>query len=160
MERAVPILPGGTLGDYVPFYFTPYSPMLYNIRTGWGGIRQRANDEIVIMVASLRDLEREGTQFVFTDRHAYLQTARFFNSLDDLSQIDWPILQTRDFKREENDLGKVERYQAEALIHSNFPIEALRGIVCYSDEAVEQVSAASTDQKLGLKIIKKPGWYF
>ena len=36
-ERAVPVQPGGTLSDYVPFYFTPYSPMLYNIRTGWGG---------------------------------------------------------------------------------------------------------------------------
>ena len=30
----VPIAPYGTLGDYVPFYFTPCSPMLLNIRTG------------------------------------------------------------------------------------------------------------------------------
>ena len=26
---------GGTLSDYVPFYFTPFSPMMYNIKTGW-----------------------------------------------------------------------------------------------------------------------------
>ena len=27
--------PGGMLSDYIPFYFTPFSPMLYNIKTGW-----------------------------------------------------------------------------------------------------------------------------
>jgi hypothetical protein len=30
--RTIPCAPGGTLSDYVPFYFTPYSPMLYNIK--------------------------------------------------------------------------------------------------------------------------------
>lgn len=30
----VPIAPGGALSDYVPFYFTPRSIMLYNIVTG------------------------------------------------------------------------------------------------------------------------------
>lgn len=51
--------PGGTLSDYVPFYFTPFSHMLLNIKTGWGGIRQRNNDEIVIMVSSLRTLQAD-----------------------------------------------------------------------------------------------------
>jgi hypothetical protein len=46
--------PGGFLNDYVPFYFTPFSPMLLNIKTGRGGIPKRSNDEIVILVSSLR----------------------------------------------------------------------------------------------------------
>jgi ssDNA thymidine ADP-ribosyltransferase, DarT len=37
-RHPVPCAPGGRLRDYVPFYFTPFSPMLYNIKTGWGGI--------------------------------------------------------------------------------------------------------------------------
>ncbi len=41
--RTVPIGPRGTLNDCVPFYFTPFSPMLLKIKTGHGGIRQRAN---------------------------------------------------------------------------------------------------------------------
>lgn len=32
--RAVPCGPGGTLADYVPFYFAPRSPMLYAIQGG------------------------------------------------------------------------------------------------------------------------------
>jgi ssDNA thymidine ADP-ribosyltransferase, DarT len=42
-DRVVPCAPGGTLGDYVPFYFTPYSPMLYNIKTGYGVPQQSGN---------------------------------------------------------------------------------------------------------------------
>ena len=47
-RRIVPVPPGGTLSDYVPFYFTPYSPMLYNIKTGWRGITRRPMSQIVI----------------------------------------------------------------------------------------------------------------
>src|SRR6266851_10313202 len=46
--RAVPVSPGGSLSDYIPFYFTPLSMMSYNIKTGYRGIRQRSNEEIVI----------------------------------------------------------------------------------------------------------------
>jgi hypothetical protein len=35
--HTVPIPPGGLLSDYVPFYFTPWSIMLYNIKTGHNG---------------------------------------------------------------------------------------------------------------------------
>jgi len=35
-RRAVPVPPRGTLSDYVPFYFTPFSIMLFNINTGHG----------------------------------------------------------------------------------------------------------------------------
>lgn len=40
-NHPVRLPPGGFLNDYVPFYFTPFSPMLRNIHTGWGGIRPR-----------------------------------------------------------------------------------------------------------------------
>lgn len=34
----VSVGPKGVLNDYVPFYFTPFSPMLLNIKTGRGGV--------------------------------------------------------------------------------------------------------------------------
>src|SRR4051794_38888069 len=80
--RAVPILPGGSLSDYVPFYFTPWSKMSYNIKTGYAGITKRDNHEIVILVSSLRKLIQREIPFVFTNYHAYTaQDDEFFDSL-------------------------------------------------------------------------------
>jgi len=42
-------------------------------------------------------------------------------------------LQRRDFRRDPDDPEKVERYQAEALVHRCLPLETLLGIVCYTD---------------------------
>src|SRR6185436_2649892 len=63
-RRKVPIAPGGNLADYIPFYFTPYSPMLYNIKTGYG-VQQRPNDDIVILISSLIKLEELGISYLF-----------------------------------------------------------------------------------------------
>jgi hypothetical protein len=104
--RAVPIDPRGTLDDYVPFYFTPFSPMLYNIKTGYNGITRRGNEEIAIVVSSLHRLSKLQVPFVFSDRHAYLRTAEFSSAIADLDRIDWGILQNRDFKRDANSLLK------------------------------------------------------
>lgn len=87
-NRDVPVPPCGTLGKYIPFYFTPHSPMMYNIKTGYGGVRQRNNDEIVIVVTSLHHAQKQDVRFVFTDRHAYLLAAEFSSNLGDLDRID------------------------------------------------------------------------
>ena len=71
-RKTVPIDPGGLLSDYVPFYFTPASIMMYNIKTGFRSGSPLDNTNIVIMVASLRDLVSNEVQAVFTDRHALL----------------------------------------------------------------------------------------
>ena len=129
----------GTLSDYVPFYFTPHSVMLFNIKTGYRGVQQRRNDEIVILVSSLTKLTQDQIRFVFTDRHARLAAAEFFDDMTNLDKIDWKILRNRDFSRDDNDLGKMERYQAEALVHSHMPTSSLLGIACYNMQERDRV---------------------
>lgn len=158
LHRVVPCQPGGTLGDYVPFYFTPFSPMLYNIHTGYGGIYQRKNEEIVIFVSSLHKMSNEGVQFVFTDCHAYLKYARFTSDLGNLDWVDWDALQRRDFTR--SDPMRFERYQAEALVHQEVPVKALLGAATYNDEIRERVEAIAEEQGADMKVVKKSGWYF
>ena len=80
-HRPVHIGPGGMLSDYIPFYFTPFSPMMYNIKTGYGGITKRTNDEIAILVSSLHRVQEMGLDYVFTDRHAYPLLAQYFDDI-------------------------------------------------------------------------------
>lgn len=158
--RDVPVTPGGSLSNYIPFYFTPFSMMMYNIHTGYGGIRQFSNSDIVILVSSLRSLEGSGVQAVFTDRHAYLKAARFFNTLDELSEIDWGILRQRDFQRDPDDPEKTDRYQAEALIHKHLPVERLTGIVCHGQNEKRTLHRQREELGMQLEIVAQPSWYF
>jgi hypothetical protein len=118
------------------------------------------NDEIVIMVSSLHELRKRTTPFLFTDRHAYLAAARFFPDLARLDQIDWPMLQHRDFKSDPEDPSKMERYQAEALVHKHLPIDALLGLVSYNDQVAAKLNEALAQRRLTIKVIKKSDWYF
>ncbi|MCO6524571.1 MAG: DUF4433 domain-containing protein [Candidatus Schmidhempelia sp.] len=158
-SHPVPIFPNSYLNDYVPFYFTPFSPMLLNIKSG-RGVQQRSNNEIVILVSSLFKIQELKLKYVFTDMHAYYKWATFYSNLEDLKNIDWEILQRRDFSRDENDTAKFERYQAEALIHQHCPVNALLGIVCYNEQNEEDLNALLQQRKLKIPVYKRSGWYF
>ena len=158
-SKAVPVPPGGTLADYVPFYFTPFSPMLYNIETGWG-VTKRPNHEIVLLVSSFQAAADAGRPVVFTDRHALLQTARFFSGRNELSNVDFDLLRTRDFRRDENDPEKFDRYQAEALVFEHLPVSALLGMACYTEEARAEIDRLTNDVGLKVQAVVRSGWYF
>jgi ssDNA thymidine ADP-ribosyltransferase, DarT len=151
---------GGTLSDYVPFYFTPKSPMLYNIKTGYNGIRQRSNDEIAIFVSSIHRLHERQIRYAFTDRHAYLAAANCYTDPAELENIDWKILQNHDFKRSADDLDKVERDQAEALVYRHLPVDALLGIACHSKPEKERLQEHVAERGLATKIVMRQDWYF
>jgi hypothetical protein len=159
-HRQIPVAPAGTLSDYIPFYFTPYSPMLLNIKTGYNGMKQTPMPEIVILVACIHDLARQGVQFVIADRHAYLATATFAGDLSGLEQLNWTILQNRDFKRDPNDPSKFERYQAEALIFRHLPVTALASILCYGTQQEAQLKGFVARASLATPILVRPYCYF
>jgi len=158
-RRVVPIPPAGVLNNYVPFYFTPFSPMAYNIKTGYN-VTKRPNDDIIILVAKYADLVAAGLTVIYTDRHAYLQAARYFSGSASLGQIDWPLLQSRSFKRDPSDPEKMDRYQAELLVHGHVPLTALNAIVTHSAAVREEVQNAVDEAGCGLKVTAVPGIYF
>lgn len=156
--RTVPVHPGGTLSDYVPFYFTPRSPMLLNILTG-RGVRQREPHEIVVIVVPLRKLIEVGTSFVLTDGHAYMRETHFHGDLAALDRIDWDILQRSDYRRSDEDPGKMNRYQAEALVHGALHLDGIGGLACYDDAGKDALARAVDKCGLEIKVFKQPSWY-
>lgn len=152
--------PGVTLADYVPFYFTPHSIMLLNIKTGYQGVTKRPNDEVVILATSIHRLVELDIPFVFFDGHAYMKESTCYTDVADLDKIDWKILQARDFKNDPDDPGKKGRYQAEALVYQHLPTSALLGIGCYNSSAESRVTDLVRAQGLTIPVKAIPSWYF
>ncbi|MDT7849545.1 DUF4433 domain-containing protein [Methylophilus sp. VKM B-3414] len=159
-SRRVEVAPGGTLSDYVPFYFTPFSPMMYNIFTGRSGVNKREKEDICILVSSLHKVNKLGVPFVFSDRHAYTSLAKFSNNLSDLHRIDWPLLRARNFQRNPDDPEQIERYQAEALIYQHLPVTGLLGVICYKDTVKAWLDKHVTKSGIALDVRVLPKWYF
>lgn len=97
---------------------------------------------------------------VFTNQHAYHSGTDFYSDLADLKQIDWALLQSRNFKTSDADPGRPLRYQAEALIHRHMPLSALLGVVCFNDLVRQSIEAMAQNcgQIISVKTI--PKWYF
>ena len=159
-SRRVPTGPGATLDHYIPFYFTPCSMMLYNLRTGWNDMIRRTPSELVFFVTSLPSLQAHGVPFVFTDRHAFMRWARFSTSLDDLDDLAWEHWQQRDFRRDPNDLEKTERYQAEALVHRHLPTERIDAIACGTTAAQVRVDEMASNCDSPIEVIYRRAWFF
>lgn len=159
-RHTVPILPAGLLSDYVPFYFTPFSKMMYNIVTGYGGVPRCHKSEIIIFVSSIHKLRELGLPFVFTNQHALLKGTEFYSDIDRLDSIDWTILQNRDFKTIDADPGKGQRYQAEALVYQQVPLSAILGISCFDEATKIKVEAMMAEANCGLPVHCRPAMYF
>jgi ssDNA thymidine ADP-ribosyltransferase, DarT len=158
-HRVVTVGPDGTLSDYVPFYFTPFSIMMFNIHTGYN-VRQVPNEQIVILVSSLHRVAELRIPFVFTDQHAYPLMANYFTDLNDLEKVDWDLLNRRDFRHDPDDPGKKERYQAEALIWQHLPVEALLGICSYTSAVDEGIQMELAKRNLKMQTTIQRNWYF
>jgi ssDNA thymidine ADP-ribosyltransferase, DarT len=169
--KRVPCGPGGTLHDYVPFYFAPRSPMLFTINQGnVPGCDYRQGD-IVHLVSDaqlIRDLARP---FVFSDIHAALDYARFFDDLRDLDQVEWTIFfeppqrdgyciywQNRHASHQH--VCRKEIRQAEFLAHEVVPLAAISQIGVNTVQAEHRVRAALTGTGWTPEVQVRPGWYY
>jgi len=157
--RRVDIPPGGTLSDYVPFYFSSKTPMLLNIKTGWQGLQQRNMSDIVILWTSLHDLAAVGIPFVYSDRTATLITAEFSVDLGRLGNLPWDLWKTDNFRRDDSRPDKIERYLAEALVHRSVPLDGLKGIVCYSDDRKAELEEMINEAGFAIPVHRRQGWY-
>ncbi len=120
---------------------------------------QRPMQDIVILVSSIDAVESHHLDYVFTNSHAYYQWTNFFTDKQDLDQIDWALLQRRDFSRDPNDLAKFERYQAEFLIYHHCPISAIIGICCYDDNVKQSIQQLINTFGITLDVYSRPNWY-
>jgi hypothetical protein len=169
--RRIPIAPGGTLHDYVPFYFAPRSPMLYTINNGNVPDCNFRQDDIVHLVAHAQAILVGGHRFVFSDIHAALDYARFFDDLAQLTEVDWRIFfepprmegyckYWHNRHDTSHHVRRLETRQAEFPVHQGLPIAAVFEIGVRTAEGAARVRAALAGTKWNPPVRVVPGWYF
>lgn len=148
--------PFGVLADYVPFYFAPRSPMLSRITH----TNPRVKEEIIYIVSQVSTIAASGLPFVFTDGHALMQFSRFSNQLDDLTMIDWPVMQAKYWNSTENDNDRRRRRMAEFMIHQHFPANCIRAIVVANETVADAVQQQLINFVGQIPVRIQPEWYF
>ncbi len=157
LNRPVPVAARGRLGEYVPFYFCNRSVMLYVIfRNGVVGY-SGGQAPIVHLVSSVEAATASGRPWAFTDRHAELAYARYFDNLAYLDQVDWRVMPLTYWA---DSSETRERRQAEFLVYDWFPWHCVERIGVYNAAAVQRVEQIlqSCTHRPAVEVQKS--WYY
>ena len=157
LKRDVPVAAHGNLADYVPFNFCFRSVMLYAIYAGAVAQYTDGQNPIVHLVSSVDDAVATGRRWAFTDRHAELAYAQYFDSLEDLDKIDWKVMPLTYWAGSEE---TKEKRQAEFLVNQWFPWTAVRAVCVRARQTAERVEQILAGESTRPRVSVKPGWYY
>jgi hypothetical protein len=159
-RAATPVLcePGGTLADYVPFYFAPRSPMLYTIHRGNVAGAEGEQSRIVHLVLDSADLF-DAYDCVFTDGHAIMDISNFYNDPADLDHVPWNVMKERYWSQDGT--GEMRRKrQAEFLVHGHVPWDRVLAIAVMDEECRALVHEALVGVAHQPQVVVRRDWYY
>ncbi len=108
--------PGGSIHDYIPFYFGPLSPMLLNLYTGRVPSYDEGQEPLIYLRSTIQTVTNSGCQFVFSDGHGLANFSSWYDNLNDLLNVDWNLVNARYWSDKPQDNDRQRRKQAEFLI--------------------------------------------
>ena len=159
-KRPVPTCEGGTLADYVPFYFAPRSPMLYAINGGYVEGYHGSQRPILHLVASVEAITEAGSLFTFTDGHADIVYSEYFDDLDDLDKLDWDIMEERYWRDTAEDGDRKRRRQAEFLVHQFLPWNQIIEIGVINNVMAAEVTGIIEVADHKPNVVVRRDWYY
>jgi hypothetical protein len=156
----IPCGSGGTLHNYVPFYFAPRSPMLYAIKSGNVPGHTAGQTPIIHLVSTIETIQAHNLPFVFTDGHGIMALTQFYTDLADLDFVDWTIMRAEQWADTNSDGDRKRRRQAEFLIYNECPWAVIRGIGTINESIKEQAEHIIHQAKLTTPVIVRQDWYY
>jgi hypothetical protein len=151
---------GGTLADYVPFYFANRSPMLYSIHTGYVAGYDSGQKDIIYLLSTVERIAQGDRRWCFTDGHAVEALTQFFCDTAGLNQVDWAVIDHWSWKNTDQDPDRKRRKQAEFLIHLSLPWDWIEGIGVIDAAVGKKVATVTAKAKHKPPIIVQPKRYY
>lgn len=169
--KAVPVPPGGTVHDFVPFYFAPRSPMLSAIHNGKVAGCPVPQQDIVHFETTVDRVTAAGEAFAFFDRNATLAYSKAYNDLAQLDAIAWDLLTEpprldgfcqyfHNRHQVERYVDRMERRMAEFLVRDSVPLAQFTRVGVFNAERARVVSALFQAHGVSLPVVVMPDWYF
>lgn len=154
--------PGGTMHDYVPFYFGYLSPMLLQLHTGRVDGFTDKQPSLVYLVSTVQHVAYDDLEWVFSNGHGIAAYTEWFDDLDDLDKVDWDMVYQRYWSDNTNDMDRQRRKQAEFMIHRFCPwavIEEIGVVNVWAKNRAEGI-LGQFGQEFQRPVRLKPDWYY
>ncbi len=150
----VPCCGGRFVGEFVPFYYCPRSPMLYTINRGSTGLPSGCQRSIVHLVSTVAVGIGLGRAWAISDRNAGSSYASFFADVKALNGLDWTAIRATDWR------GKTSQKTAEFLVADFFPWTGFRAVGCHNNSVAKEVQDLLNHQHHRPAVSIEPGWYY
>jgi hypothetical protein len=154
-EYRVPCCGNKFVGEFVPFYFCPRSPMLFTVNKGSvPGRPAGCQKDIVHLVSDVQSGIDIGRKWAISDGNAGAAYTSFHGSLDGLDQLDWNAIRARDWR------GLTHQKMAEFLVEHSVPWTSITQIACYDQRVFQMVSSLVANSAHRPSVAVKPEWYY
>jgi hypothetical protein len=162
-DRArVDCYPGTVVNDYVPFYFSFRTPMLYNIVTGHGVPRQ-PQASIIYLCCNFMDLISSELVWCYTNGNAASAITRFFTEVENIeTNLDWHSIRTTDFRdnNADGDEDRMRKKHSEFLVRNHVPVHFIKAIVVLNESAKGEVETILENLGLNIRVLINRNYYF
>lgn len=142
------------VGEFVPFYFCPRSPMLYTINRGNTGRPAGCQRTVVHLVSTLATGLALGRDWAVSSGNAGAYHTTFDNQLLAVATLDWDAIRALSWA------GRQHQKMAEFLVADFFPFAAVQTIGCQNSEVAQEVSRILAESPHRPTVRVHTGWYY
>ncbi|MEX3743548.1 type II toxin-antitoxin system toxin DNA ADP-ribosyl transferase DarT [Lysinibacillus xylanilyticus] len=155
----VPIRQSTELHDYVPFYFTNRSPMLYACHCG-NMYYNEGQEPIIYLVSSIQELQKKKIDILFTDGQGNKNGTKYFDKISDLTAIDWDIIDSWSWGDKPEDPDRKRKKQAELIVQDFVPIDAFTEIAVINEDMKRKVESILMNHNYSIPVVVRSNWYY
>jgi len=142
------------VGEFVPFYYSPRSVMLFTVNRGLTGKPKGHQSEIIHLVSNVSTAIKVGNPWAISDGNAGSNSAIFNQNVEFLGDLNWEAINAKYWSE------VTFEKQAEFLVANFYPFSSIMGIGCYNDEMTQRVQSMLNTTGRSLPVVTKPDWYY
>ncbi len=145
---------GRSVGEFVPFYFCPRSPMLFTTNKGATGRPPGCQRTILHLVSRVNVAIGLGRAWAVSDGNAGAFHTWFGSTLDAIKTLDWVAIRATDWR------GKTHQKCAEFLVAEVFPWTGFHAVGCHNNDVAKRVEHLLNSNAHHPAVTVESGWYY